>query len=100
MATPHKDRLKALYEIYLHISRHLTQKSLDIRQYACVIFMQANEKSVCVSFAQSLCGIALFFEYDFICEKFTGCIKCKLSFKLDRFITVFCIKIIFTACFR
>ncbi len=58
-ATPHKDRMTALYEIYLRIFRHLTQKPLDIRQYACVIFMQADEKSVCVSFAQSLCGIAL-----------------------------------------
>jgi len=58
-ATPHKARLTALYEIYLHISRHLAQKSLNKRQYACGISVQSDEKSDCVSFAQALCGIAL-----------------------------------------
>ena len=57
MATPHKARLETLHEIYLHIFRHLAQKLLDIRQYARGIFIQSDEKSVCVSFAQSLCGI-------------------------------------------
>ncbi len=57
-ATPHKARLTALYEIYLYIFRHLAQKSLDIRQYACGISVQSDKKSDCVSFAQALCGIA------------------------------------------
>ena len=30
-ATPHKDRLKALHQICLHIFRHSTQNSLEIR---------------------------------------------------------------------
>ncbi len=58
-ATPHKARLTALHVICLHIFRHLTQKSLDRRQPACVIFMQSDEKSDCASDAQSLCGVAL-----------------------------------------
>ena len=37
-ATPHKDRLTALHMSCLHLFRHLAQKSLDIRQYACGIF--------------------------------------------------------------
>jgi hypothetical protein len=57
-ATPHKARLKALYWICLHIFRHLAQKSLDIRQYACEISIQSDEKSVGASPAQALCGIA------------------------------------------
>jgi hypothetical protein len=32
MATPHKDRLTALYAICLHIFRHISQKLLDLRQ--------------------------------------------------------------------
>ena len=58
-ATPHKARLTALHVICLHIFRHITQKSLDRRQPACVIFMQSDEKSDCASAAQSLCGVAL-----------------------------------------
>ena len=30
-----------------------------MRQYACKIFMQSDEKSDCASAAQSLCGVAL-----------------------------------------
>jgi len=37
----------------------IAQKSLDIRQYACGIFMQSNEISDCASYAHFLCGIAL-----------------------------------------
>jgi hypothetical protein len=43
----------------LHISRHLAQKFLDIRKYACEISIQSDEKSVGASSAQSLCGAAL-----------------------------------------
>ena len=43
----------------MHIFRHLAQKSLDIRQYACEISIQSDEKSVGASPAQALCGIAL-----------------------------------------
>ena len=57
--TPHKDRLTALHAIYLQIFRHSTQKSLDIHEYACGIFMHPAEKSDSASDAQSLCGIAL-----------------------------------------
>ena len=62
-ATPHKARLKALYWICLHIFRHLAQKFLDIRQYACGISIQSDEKSVGASPAQALCGIALMIRY-------------------------------------
>ena len=58
-ATPHKVRLTTLHVINLHISRHFAQKFLDIRQYAFKISIQSDEKSDCVSDAQSLCGIAL-----------------------------------------
>ena len=43
----------------MHIFRHLAQKFLDIRQYACGISIQSDEKSVGASPAQALCGIAL-----------------------------------------
>jgi hypothetical protein len=43
----------------VHIFRHLAQKSLDIRQYACGISIQSDEKSVGASSAQVLCGVAL-----------------------------------------
>jgi len=43
----------------LHIFRHLAHKSLDIRQYACKISIQSDEKSVGASLAQSLCGVAV-----------------------------------------
>jgi hypothetical protein len=58
-ATPHKDRLMALLHICLNIFRHFAQKSLDIRQYACEISIQSDEKSYCASAQQSLCGVAL-----------------------------------------
>ena len=58
-ATPHKAHLRALHAICLQIFRHITQKSLDIRQYACGIFMRSDKKSDYASDAQSLCGIAL-----------------------------------------
>ena len=57
-ATPHKARLAALYAICLLIFRHTAQKSLDIRQYACGIFVQSVEKSDYASYAQALCGVA------------------------------------------
>ena len=58
-ATPHKARLTALHAICLLIFRHTAQKSLDIRQYACGIFVQSVEKSDYASYAQALCGVAL-----------------------------------------
>ena len=58
-ATPHKDHLTALCTPYLHLFRHIAQKFLDIRQYACKISVQSDEKSDCVIRTQSLCGIAL-----------------------------------------
>ncbi|MBO5320628.1 MAG: hypothetical protein J6B01_12640 [Ruminococcus sp.] len=60
-ATPHKDRLAALYRICLRFSRHLAQKLLDRRQPACVVFIQSDEKIDCASPAQSLCGVAITF---------------------------------------
>ena len=57
-ATPHKARLAALHAICLLIFRHITQKSLAIRQYGCGISMQSAEKSGCASYAQALCGVA------------------------------------------
>ena len=58
-ATPHKERLTALYASCLHIFRHLAQISLDGRQPACAQFVQSAEKSDGAICAQSLCGIAL-----------------------------------------
>ena len=58
-ATPHKERLTALYASCLHIFRHLAQISLDGRQPACAQFVQSAEKSDGAIYAQSLCGIAL-----------------------------------------
>ena len=46
-------------EICWHIFRHSAQKFLDIRQYACGISVQSDEKSGFASFAQALCGVAL-----------------------------------------
>jgi len=42
-------------------SRHIAQKSLAIRQYACGISGQSAEKSDNAPYAQALCGIALAF---------------------------------------
>ncbi len=60
-ATPHNDRLVALRAACLHIFCHLTQVLLEIRQYSCVEFMQADEKFYCAIHTQSLCGVALIF---------------------------------------
>ena len=57
--TPHKARLTTLYVINLYIFRYLAQNFLVIRQYACKISVQSDEKSDCVSAAQSLCCVAL-----------------------------------------
>ena len=57
-AIPHKARLTALHAICLLIFRHIAQKFLAIRQYACEISMQSAEKSGFASYAQALCGVA------------------------------------------
>ena len=57
-ATPHKARLTALHAICLQIFRHIAQKSLAIRQYACGISGQSAEKSDNAPYAQALCGAA------------------------------------------
>ncbi len=57
-ATPHKARLTALHAICVQIFRHIAQKSLAIRQYACGISMQSAEKSDNAPYAQTLCGVA------------------------------------------
>ena len=58
-ATPHKYRLTALRTPCLHLFRHIAQKFLDIRQYACEISIQSDEKSVGAIRTQYLCGVAL-----------------------------------------
>ena len=58
-ATPHKARLTALHAICVQIFRHIAQKSLAIRQYACGISRQSAEKSDNAPYAQALCGVAL-----------------------------------------
>ena len=60
-ATPHKARLMALHAICVQIFRHIAQKSLAIRQYACGISRQSAEKSDNAPYAQALCGVALVF---------------------------------------
>ena len=57
--TLHKARLTALHAICLLIFRHIAQKFLAIRQYACEISMQSAEKSDYAPYAQALCGVAL-----------------------------------------
>ena len=57
-ATPHKARQKTLHVINLQIFRHITHNFLTIRQYAFKNSMQSDEKYICVSAAQALCGIA------------------------------------------
>ena len=59
METLRKARLTALHAICVQIFRHIAQKSLAIRQYACGISMQSAEKSDYVSYAQALCSISL-----------------------------------------
>ena len=43
-ATPHKARLTALHAICVQIFRHIAQKSLAIRQYACGISRAHKER--------------------------------------------------------
>ena len=57
--TLNKARLTALYAICLQIFRHIAQKSLAIRQYACGISMQSAEKSDYASYAQALFSVSL-----------------------------------------
>ena len=57
--TLHKARLTALHAICVQIFRHIAQKSLAIRQYACGISMQSAEKSDYASYAQALCSVSL-----------------------------------------
>ncbi len=59
METLHKARLTALHAICLQIFRHIAQKSLAIRQYACGISRQSAEKSDYASYAQALCSVSL-----------------------------------------
>ena len=56
--TLHKARLTALHAICLQIFRHITQKSLAIRQYACGISKQSVEKSDDASYAQALFSVS------------------------------------------
>ena len=57
--TLHKARLTALHAICVQIFRHIAQKSLAIRQYACGISMQSAEKSDYASYAQALFSVSL-----------------------------------------
>jgi len=56
--TLNKARLTALYAICLQIFRHIAQKSLAIRQYACGISRQSAEKSDYASYAQALFSVS------------------------------------------
>ena len=56
--TLNKARLTALHAICLQIFRHIAQKSLAIRQYACGISMQSAEKSDYASYAQALFSVS------------------------------------------
>ena len=56
--TLHKARLTALHAICLQIFRHIAQKSLAIRQYACGISVQSAEKSDYASYAQALFSVS------------------------------------------
>ena len=56
--TLNKARLTALHAICLQIFRHIAQKSLAIRQYACGISGQSAEKTDNAPYAQALCGVA------------------------------------------
>ncbi len=57
--TLNKARLTALYAICLQIFRHIAQKSLAIRKYACGISRQSAEKSDDASYAQALFSVSL-----------------------------------------
>ena len=54
-----KARLTALHAICVQIFRHIAQKSLAIRQYACGISVQSAEKSDYASYAQALFSVSL-----------------------------------------
>jgi hypothetical protein len=56
------EHLAILHVIYLHIFRHLAQKSFDRQQPACMIFAQSDKKYDGASDAGSLCGVALTFD--------------------------------------
>ena len=57
--TLNKARLTALHAICVQIFRHIAQKSLAIRQYACGISRQSAEESDNAPYAQALYGVAL-----------------------------------------
>ena len=57
--TLNKARLTALYAICVQIFRHIAQKSLAIRKYACGISEQSAEKSDYASYAQALFSVSL-----------------------------------------
>ena len=59
MEALHKARLTALHAICVQIFRHIAQKSLVIRKYACGISMQSAEKSDYASYAQALSSVSL-----------------------------------------
>ncbi len=67
-ATLYKARLTTLYVINLYLFRYTAQKFLAILQYACKISVQSDEKSDCVSAAQSLCEVALIAVFRFAGE--------------------------------
>ena len=54
----HKARLTALHAICVQIFRHIAQKFLAIRKYACGISRQSAEKSDDASYAQALCSVS------------------------------------------
>ena len=62
-AIPHKARLTALHAICVQIFRHIAQKSLAIRQYACGISKQSVEKSDDASYAQALFSVSLILQH-------------------------------------
>ena len=67
--TLNKARLTALYAICLQIFRHIAQKSLAIRQYACGISMQSAEKSDYASYAQALFSVSYISAQNDVAEK-------------------------------
>ena len=63
--TLNKARLTALHAICVQIFRHIAQKSLAIRKYACGISRQSAKKSDDASYAQALCSVSLRTRSDF-----------------------------------
>ena len=82
--TLHKARLTALHAICVQIFRHIAQKSLAIRKYACGISMQSAEKSDYASYAQAL------FSVSFIREKVQKSIFRKFAKKRQMTREVIC----------